>query len=116
MRLPTMRIPGIRSPVRTLGPGSVSSLLKIALDVAYAVLLLVTGLLLVALVLAAFIPISNFDDTRVVLGRGPDARAVPVDRSLLVFGVGSFAVYFGGFTLILRSLRMVFRTLTRGDP
>ena len=36
----------LRPPLKTLGPGSVSSLLKIALDVAYVLLALITGVLL----------------------------------------------------------------------
>ena len=39
LRLPKMPT-GFRAPFRTIGPGSVSSLLKIALDVAYVLLMI----------------------------------------------------------------------------
>ena len=119
MRLPKLPAVGIRAPrlpganLRTLGPGSVSSLLKIALDVAYVLLALLTGLLLVLLVTAIFIPIDNLNIT---VTSDDGGRQLPLTRMLLVFGLGAMSAYFGGFMLILRSLRRIFRTLTMGDP
>ena len=106
IRPPALRAPGLKA----LGPGSVSSLLKIALDVAYILLWLVTGILLLILVASLFIPLDNLT---VTVG---DERQLPLTRSLMVFGLGSVAAYFGGFVLILRNLRKIFRTLTLGDP
>ncbi|MFN3815417.1 DUF2975 domain-containing protein [Brevundimonas sp.] len=103
---PTLRAPGFKA----LGPGSVSSLLKTALDVAYILLWLVTGVLLLVLIASLFIPLDNLT---VTLG---DQRQLPLTRPLLLFGVGAWVAYFGGFVLILRNLRMIFRTLTVGDP
>lgn len=103
---PALKAPGFKA----LGPGSVSSLLKIALDVAYILLWLVTGILLLILIASLFIPLDNLT---VTVG---DERQLPLTRSLMVFGLGSVAAYFGGFVLILRNLRMIFRTLTLGDP
>lgn len=103
---PALKAPGLKA----LGPGSVSSLLKIALDVAYILLWLVTGVLLLVLIAALFIPLDNLT---VTLG---DDRQLPLTRALMVFGLGSVAAYFGGFVLILRNLRKIFRTLTLGDP
>lgn len=112
-RLP--RLDRLRAPVlpgfRTLGPGSVSSLLKIAVDVAYVLLMVITGILLLAFLACFFVPIENFTVTS-----GESERAVPLTRALLLFGVGSFAAYFGSFLLVLGNLRRVFRTLIQGDP
>ena len=111
IRPPRLKAPGLKAPnLKALGPGSVSSLLKIALDVAYILLWLVTGILLLILVASLFIPLDNLT---VTVG---DERQLPLTRSLMVFGLGSVAAYFGGFVLILRNLRKIFRTLTLGDP
>ena len=114
---PELRLPkmpkGIGAPFRTLGPGSVSSLLKIALDVAYVLLMVITALLLLGFVVSIFIPLSNLNIT---VSNDLGGRQQPLTRSLLLFGVGAFTAYFGGFLLILRNLRMIFRTLTVGDP
>ncbi|WP_376854300.1 DUF2975 domain-containing protein [Brevundimonas faecalis] len=99
--------------LRTLGPGSVSSLLKIALDVAYVLLALITGVLLLLWVASIFIPLDNIN---VTVSDGSDGRQMPLTRPLLLFGVGAVTAYFGGFLVILRGLRKIFRTLTLGDP
>ena len=111
IRPPRLKAPGLKAPnLKALGPGSVSSLLKIALDVAYILLWLVTGILLLILIASLFIPLDNLT---VTVG---DERQLPLTRSLMVFGLGSVAAYFGGFVLILRNLRKIVRTLTLGDP
>jgi hypothetical protein len=114
---PELRLPkmpqGIRAPFRTIGPGSVSSLLKIALDVAYVLLMVITAVLLLAFLAAIFIPVSNYDIT---FANDDGGTQQPLTRSLVLFGLGAFSAYFGGFLLILRNLRMIFRTLTVGDP
>ena len=119
MRLPTLRStpkpagahnPDFLSSVRGLGPGSVSSVLKIALDVAYVLLALITGVLVLLLIAAVFIPLDNVN---VPVSGDSGGRQLPLTRMLLLFGLGA---YFGGFMLILRSLRRIFRTLTIGDP
>lgn len=108
---PTLKTSALKAPgLRAIGPGSVSSLLKIALDVAYILMWLVTGVLLLVLIASLFIPLDNLT---VTLG---DDRQLPLTRALMVFGLGSVAAYFGGFVLILRNLRKIFRTLTLGDP
>lgn len=116
MRLPTLKPIGIRAP-RTMGPGSVSSLLKIALDVAYVLLMLITGILLLAFVAAIFVPMTDaLADQAVTVGEGSDARQFALTRTLILFGLGATAAYFAGFLLILRQLRLIFRTLIQGDP
>jgi len=102
-----------RTAFRTLGPGSVSSLLKIALDVAYVLLMLITAVLLLLFVAAIFIPVSQYNIT---FTNDDGGTQQPLTRALVLFGVGAFSAYFGGFLLILRNLRMIFRTLTMGDP
>lgn len=112
LRLP--RLPsGIRAPFRTLGPGSVSSLLKIALDVAYVLLMIITAVLLLVFLASIFIPLANLNIT---VSNDEGGRQQALTRPLLLFGVGALTAYFGGFLLILRNLRMIFRTLTIGDP
>lgn len=123
---PTPRLPGLRAlgrkmpyrisfktPFKTLGPGSVSSLLKIALDVAYVLLMVITAVLLLVFLASIFIPIANLNIT---VSNDTGGRQQPLTRPLLLFGVGALTAYFGGFLLILRNLRMIFRTLTLGDP
>ena len=107
------RLPGWARNVRAMGPGSVASVLKIALDVAYVLLALITILLIVLLVAAVFIPMS---DLNVTVSDESGGRQLPLTRPLLMFGLTAFTAYFGGFMLILRSLRKIFRTLTIGDP
>jgi len=111
-RLRASRLAASRT-FRTLGPGSVSSLLKIALDVAYVLLALITLTLLLAFVAAIFIPLS---DINIVVSDDSGGREQALTRPLVLFGLGAFAAWFGGFLLILRNLRMIFRTLTLGDP
>jgi len=124
MRFPKLPTIGIRAPrltganlrtpnLRTIGPGSVSSLLKIALDVAYVLLTLITGVLLLLWVASIFIPLDNLN---VTVTDGDNGRQIPLTRPLLLFGVGAMTAYFGGFLMILRGLRKIFRTLTLGDP
>lgn len=109
-----LRAAQLRTPnLRTIGPGSVASLLKIALDVAYVVMILVTGLLLLLWVASIFIPIDNLN---VTVSDGADGREMPLTRPLLLFALGALSAYFGGFLIILRHLRKIFRTLTLGDP
>ncbi len=99
--------------VRALGPGSVSSLLKIALDVAYWVLWLLVAVVVGGFIFSFFIPLDQFDVTL-------DGPSGPVDAPLtreliayvLVFAVG----YLLAFLFIVHRLRWVFRTLAAGDP
>ena len=104
----------LKGPLRTLGPGSVSSLLKIALDVAYWLLAVITALLLIAFVAAIFVPLANYTITATdASGMG---RQQPLTRMPALFGLGAFSAWFGAFLIILSNLRKIFRTLTAGDP
>jgi hypothetical protein len=109
---PRLTLPAIRG-LRALGPGSVSNLLKTALDVAYAVLILLTVLAAILFLTVAVFPMEALD---LVVEDDDGGTLIPLPRSHALFGVGAFIAYFAGFALILRHLRRVFRTLTLGDP
>jgi hypothetical protein len=108
-RFDALVVPG----VNTLGPRSVSTLLKIALDVAYVLLALITGVMIICFVISAFIPIENVD---VTVSDDAGGKAMPLTRTLIVFALGCLTAYFGSFLLIMGHLRKIFRTLTIGDP
>jgi hypothetical protein len=99
--------------MRALGPGSVSSFLKIILDVVFAALWIGLGAVALAL-LAALLFSFNPDlfpdvlssNAAVVTSRGPLFAGM-----LLVFGLS-----IGGVLVIVHSLRQIFVTLTAGDP
>ncbi|WP_309606857.1 DUF2975 domain-containing protein [Phenylobacterium sp.] len=99
--------------MRALGPGSVSSFLKIILDVVFAALWItlgVVGLALLAALVFSFNPdlfpdmLSN--NAAVVARRGPLFAGM-----LLVF-----ALSLTGVLTIVHALRRIFLTLTAGDP
>ena len=108
-----LRAPAVGLPFRAMGHGSVASLLKIALDVAYVLLALLTLVTLVGLVAFLFIPDDNLNLT---VSNTDGGVQQALTRPLIVFGFGVFSAWFGGFLLILRQLRQIFRTLTQGDP
>lgn len=92
-----------------MGPGSVASLLKIALDVAHILLWILAGILALVFIAALFVPLDNLTVTS-------GDRQLPLVRSIVLFGLGAVIAYFGAFILIVRNLRQMFRTLTQGDP
>lgn len=99
--------------MRALGPGSVSSFLKIILDVVYVALLAgVAGAVLLALaaLLFAFNP-SLLANVKISDG------VQFVERAPLVFGgLLAAAYYMACVLLIIGALRRIFGTLTAGDP
>lgn len=108
--------------MRALGPGSVSSFLKIALDVVHVLLWFLLGLLLIALLgtivaqpfIASQVSMSGDID---INGETDPARIRAFIRSPLIPGaIAAVAVYVGGLVFIVGRLRRVFVTLTRGDP
>ena len=116
LRLPKMprgiRAP-FRTPFRTLGPGSVSSLLKIALDVAYWALWLALAVVIGVFIFSFFVPLDQFDVTLDGVDGPIDA---PLTRSLIGYVLAFAAGYIGAFIFILYRLRLVFRTLAAGEP
>lgn len=105
---------GSTSIMRALGPGSVSSFLKIILDVVFGalwVLLCIVALITVAAVLLSFNP-DLLADVTVNSEAGEVLRRGPV----LAVGLAAFAVYCAGVLVIVGCLRRIFATLTAGDP
>jgi len=101
--------------MRTLGPGSISSLLKIILDIFYVVLWVLVALASVVallMVLLSFSPefLSSFvhivDDEEEVFANGATMAAGLVAADLYLIGV----------LVIVGRLRRIFATLTAGDP
>lgn len=100
--------------MRALGPGSVSSFLKIILDVVYVALWIgigVVGVLMLAALLLSFNPdlIANLSlsaEGASVVSRGP----------VLAGGLLAAALYMAGLQVIVARLRQIFATLTAGDP
>jgi hypothetical protein len=98
--------------IRALGPGSVSSLLKVALDVFYYVLWIV-GVLLAAAILGQVLisfdpqilpPVAHIE----IMGAAPGlAAAVPL---------GGVELSLIGVVVIVQRLRRVFGAMTAGDP
>lgn len=119
MRRPTLPSFGIRAALartgvfRALGPRSLSSALKISLDVAYWLLIALTALLLLMLVIVIFVPMA---DLNISVSDDSGGRQMALTRPMILTFFGALAAYFGAFAVILRSLRLIFRSLTLGDP
>ena len=98
--------------MRALGPGSVSSFLKIILDVVYAALWI--GVAVVTLMVAAALLFTVnpalLDD--VSLSSGQLAGRWPA----VTGGLAAASLYMAGVLVIVGSLRRIFMTLTAGDP
>jgi hypothetical protein len=100
--------------MRALGPGSVSSFLKIILDVVFAALWIgaaILAFITLAALLLSFNPdllanVRMSDEAAQLLERGP----------VLTAGLAAFALYLAGILVIVGSLRRIFMTLTAGDP
>ncbi|MFZ5668275.1 MAG: DUF2975 domain-containing protein [Pseudomonadota bacterium] len=104
--------------MRALGPGSVSSFLKTILDVAYFALLAFSGLLLLLGLAGVLLSFDQDLLARYAARLQIDGDAPEPGRLLPMLGAG-FAyllVSTGGVLAIVSRLRMVFRTLTAGDP
>jgi hypothetical protein len=97
--------------MRAMGPGSVSSLLKTALDVVYYVLFAGAVALLVSAGLALVLPFQNN-----LVATLPDGAQVALTRTLLATVLAVTSVYCGLLVIVLGRLRRVFTTLTAGDP
>ncbi len=100
--------------MRAMGPGSVSSFLKVILDVVYVVLWVILGLLgLLALlaVLLSFNPDFLSENLQIT---GDDGQ-MP-NGATMAAGLGAGGLYIGGVLVIVGRLRRIFSTLTAGDP
>jgi hypothetical protein len=108
--------------MRTLGPGSIASLLKIALDVAYAVLW--ASLVVIVFAAAAGLLALPFltgahgalhiDGS--ISGRMTDSAVLVSRWPLLLVAAAAVAAYVGVLLIIIFRLRQVFATLILGDP
>jgi hypothetical protein len=100
--------------MRALGPGSVSSFLKIILDVAFYVLWVVVGcmsLATLATVLLSFNP-TLLSNKIHITGMG-QAR---ITGPMMAAALAGMTAYIGGTLVIVNRLRRIFLTLTAGDP
>jgi hypothetical protein len=105
--------------MRALGPGSVSSFLKIILDVVFAALWI--GVALVALITLAALLLSFNPDLLGNIKLGDDDADSAVSELFkngpsIAGGLAAFAAYLGGILVIVGTLRRIFMTLTAGDP
>jgi hypothetical protein len=100
--------------MRTLGPGSVSSFLKIILDVTWFALWAVIGALALA-GLATLLLSFNTDLIRQIEIKTDIGEAGQVGPTLAA-ALFAGALYMGGVLLIVGNLRRIFKTLTAGDP
>lgn len=94
--------------MRALGPGSVSSLLKLVLDVIFFALWAALGLLLLAALLALLLPTDLAFWGRI---EAHGARGATLAAGLL-----AFAIYVAVVLFIVDRVRRIFTTLTIGDP
>jgi uncharacterized membrane protein (DUF485 family) len=100
--------------MRALGPGSVSSLLKIILDVVYAALWVGVIGLVIVMILALLLSFNpEFLQNVKLAGDHGDIRN-PV--ALISGGLFAASLYLAGVLIIVGSLRRIFMTLTSGDP
>jgi hypothetical protein len=109
--------------MRALGPGSVSSFLKIILDVVFAALWIGVGVL--SLLTLAALLLSFNPDLLGNLSVGSDPAASARNSAVgelvengpsIVGGLLGAALYLAGILVIVGSLRRIFATLTAGDP
>ena len=93
--------------MRALGPGSVSSFLKIILDVVYAILWVLVGLAALGTLIAL---LFSFDPD--LLSQSTVTTPWPLTAGGLVAG----GLLLAGILVIVAALRRIFATLTAGDP
>ena len=100
--------------MRALGPGSVSSFLKIILDVVYFALWV--GVALLALIAIAAVLLSFNPD--LIPGITTDGEAIEFAQQgpLMAGALVAYGLSLGGVLVIVHSLRRIFTTLTAGDP
>ncbi len=97
--------------MRAMGPGSVSSLLKIALDVVHIILWIVVTALVLTAIANLFVPISS----SAIRAAGENGAERTLNGPMVSVGLVIFALYVGGVLAIVSQLRRIFLTLTAGD-
>ena len=101
--------------MRALGPGSVSSILKIILDVVYIVLWVVAGALALSSLIAVLLSF-NPEILADVVARAANGEELSNPGPVLVAGSIAGALYAAVVLVIVERLRKIFATLTAGDP
>ena len=100
--------------MRALGPGSVSSFLKIVVDVVYLAMALAAALLLAAglgsLVIQPFTGAMPRDELDALRSVGLEPHGA------LALALLALSAYVTGLAVVFNRLRRVFATLTLGDP
>jgi Protein of unknown function (DUF2975) len=102
-----------RKLMRALGPGSVSSFLKIILDVVFAALVIGVGVM-TFLTLAGIV--IAIDPSLLDAGTAAEIRAQNLSGAGLIIDLAATGLYSGGVLIIVERLRRIFATLTAGDP
>lgn len=101
--------------MRALGPGSVSSLLKLVLDVIAFALWASLALLLVAAFVALLLPV-DLDLWRRIMEDTGVRMAMQARGPVFTVGLLALAAYVGVVLYIVHRLQRIFQTLTIGDP
>lgn len=99
--------------MRALGPGSVSSFLKIILDVVYAALAIGVGS---SLLLAVAAGVVAADPGLLDAWAAADLKAQGLAGPGLIVALVATGLYLTGVLIIVGRLRKIFSTLTAGDP
>ena len=110
--------------MRALGPGSVSSFLKIILDVVFAALWIGVAVFALVAVVALLLTFNPDLIPNIRLGGEFDGQSVRTtaineltkNGPSLTSGLFAAGLYLGGILVIVGSLRRIFMTLTAGDP
>ena len=105
--------------MRALGPGSVSSFLKIILDVVFAALWIGVAVLAAITLIALLLSVNPDLLAGVKLSaeaRGGPLASLAANGTSIAAGLAAAALYIAGILVIVGSLRRIFMTLTAGDP
>jgi len=102
--------------MRTLGPGSVSSFLKIILDVVYVALWIGVAVLGVLALLAVLLSFNPEFLKGAIHITGEDGAEFATNGATMAAGLVAFGLYLAGVLVIVGRLRRIFVTLTAGDP
>ena len=100
--------------MRALGPGSVSSVLKVILDVVYHALWVLIAVLIVGVVIG-FIAVMAPATLQSLVHNSRGQLALDSAPTAL-FEIASTALYTLGIAIIIGRLRQLFAALTAGDP
>ena len=105
--------------MRALGPGSVSSLLKVGLDLVYFVSwIILAGLILGTFIAIVVIPLIPPGELELNINGRTDPETVRrfIRGPAIPLLGAAFSANVALFVVILGRLRHIFATLTRGDP